>query len=76
MLKVSFFGPFYGAYNVIELDKDGYQWSLVVGPNNKYLWILSRTPALDQGITDQLLSKATSLGFNTGELIFGDQNQE
>src|SRR5210317_638547 len=37
-LKVSFFGPFYGAYNVIALDKEAYQWSLVAGPDTKFLW--------------------------------------
>ena len=46
-LKVSFFGPFYGGYNVIRLDDD-YQYALVSGPNRDYLWILSRTPKLDE----------------------------
>ena len=77
-LKVSFFGPFYGAYNVIALDQDEYQWSLVVGPDTDYLWILSRTPVLDQEIIDQLLSIAGSLGFKTEDLIFvsQDKNQQ
>ena len=48
-LKVSFFGPFYGGYNVIELDKD-YRYALVCGPDKSYLWILSRTPTLDDGV--------------------------
>lgn len=74
-LKVSFFGPFYGAYNVIALDEKDYQWALVVGPDTKYLWILSRTPKLDQVIVEQLLSQAKSLGFNTDELIFVNQDQ-
>ena len=74
-LKVSFFGPFYGAYNVIALDQEAYQWSLVVGPNTDYLWILSRTPMLDQAIIDQLLSEAESLGFNIEELIFVNQDR-
>ena len=71
-LKVSFFGPFYGAYNVINLDKEAYQWSLVAGPDTNYLWILSRTPVLDQAVVDQLLAQAKSLGFKTEELIFVD----
>ena len=75
-LKVSFFGPFYGAYNVIALDKEAYQWSLVVGPDTDYLWILSRTPVLDQVIVDQLLSEARSLGFNTEDLIFVNHEQK
>jgi len=74
-LKVSFFGPFYGAYNVIALDKEAYQWSLVVGPDTDYLWILSRTPVLDQAIVEQLLSQAKPHGFNTQELIFVDHQQ-
>jgi len=74
-LKVSFFGPFYGAYNVIALDQEAYQWSMVVGPNTDYLWILSRTPVLDQAVIDRLLSEAESLGFNTEELIFVNQER-
>ncbi len=69
-LKVSFFGPFYGGYNIIELDKDGYQYSLVCGPNLSYLWILARDPNLDQRIVERLVAKAKSLGFATDKLIF------
>lgn len=72
-LKVSFFGPFYGAYNVIALDEQAYQWSLVVGPDTGYLWILSRTPVLEQAIIEQLISKAKSHGFDTDKLIFVSQ---
>lgn len=76
MLKVSFFGPFYGAYNVIALDKQDYQWSLVVGPDTSYMWILSRSPVLEQAIVDQLVAEAKALGFSTDDLIFVDHAQE
>ena len=69
-LKVSFFGPFYGGYNIIELDKSGYQYSLVAGPDRDYLWILSRTPQMDPSILQSLVEKARELGFATDELIF------
>jgi len=69
-LKVSFFGPFYGAYNVIALDRKSYQWSLVAGPDTSYLWILSRKPVLEKDIVDELLTKAKAYGFNTEDLIF------
>ena len=68
-LKVSFFGPFYGGYNVIELDKEGYQYSMVAGPDRSYLWILSRSPDLDDAVLERLLAKAGELGFPIGELI-------
>ena len=69
-LKVSFFGPFYGGYNIIELDKVNYQYALVCGPNLSYLWILARRPELSKSIVDRLVAKANSLGFATEQLIF------
>jgi apolipoprotein D and lipocalin family protein len=68
-LKVSFFGPFYGGYNVVDLDRD-YQHALIAGPNRSYLWILSRTPSPPPPVVDRLVAKAKSLGFDTSELIF------
>ncbi|MGA9573496.1 MAG: lipocalin family protein [Lysobacterales bacterium] len=73
-LKVSFFGPFYASYNVIALDKEAYQWSLVVGPDTDYMWILSRTPHLDEAIVNELIAQAKSHGFKTEELIFVNQD--
>ncbi|MEQ1531638.1 MAG: lipocalin family protein, partial [Methylococcales bacterium] len=69
-LKVSFFGPFYGAYNIIELDKTDYRYVMICGPDNSYLWILSRTPQLDDTVKQTLVAKAKSLGFATDKLIF------
>lgn len=69
-LRVSFFGPFYGGYNIIALDKENYQYALIVGNNRKYLWILSRQPTLDSAIQKQLINQASELGFPTNELIF------
>lgn len=68
-LKVSFFGPFYGGYNVFELDKEGYRYSMVAGPDRSYLWILSRKPDLDDEILERLLARAGELGFPLRELI-------
>lgn len=67
-LKVSFFGPFYGAYVIIDHDPEAY--SLVSGPDRSYLWILSRTPTLPQPVLERLLARAQALGFDTDALIF------
>jgi apolipoprotein D and lipocalin family protein len=69
-LKVSFFGPFYGGYNVIELDQADYRYALVAGPTRSYLWILAREPSLDPEILDGLRKQAGRLGFDTGDLIY------
>ena len=42
-LKVSFFGPFYGGYNIAKLSHD-YNVALVVGPSTGYAWLLARSP--------------------------------
>lgn len=68
-LKVSFFGPFYGGYNVVELDPD-YQYALVVGNDRSYLWILSRTSELAPHVKTKLVAKARALGFATDKLIW------
>jgi apolipoprotein D and lipocalin family protein len=72
-LKVSFFGPFYGGYNIIELDKPYYNYVMICGPDKSYFWILSRTPQLPYPIKAQLISKAKELGFATDELIYVTQ---
>ncbi|MBD3670808.1 MAG: lipocalin family protein [Gammaproteobacteria bacterium] len=68
--KVSFFGPFYGGYNIFELDKQDYQYAMIAGDDRSYLWILSRTPVLAPEIREQLLNKARQEGFNVEGLIF------
>lgn len=69
-LKVSFFGPFYGSYVIIDLDRENYSYALVCGPDKSYLWILARAPRLDEGITKRLVEKAALLGFKTDQLIY------
>ena len=69
MLEVSFFGPFYGGYNVVALDPD-YQLSLVAGPTRDYLWILARQPDPPRDSVDRLVKRAAELGFDTDAMIW------
>ncbi|MCX7099338.1 MAG: lipocalin family protein [Methylococcales bacterium] len=73
-LKVSFFGPFYGGYNVIALDKKAYSYSMVAGPDKSYFWLLSRTPQLPKETLSGLIEQAKSFGFATDELIYPKQD--
>ncbi|TFF81321.1 lipocalin [Aeromonas taiwanensis] len=65
-LKVSFFGPFYGSYNVLATD---YELALVSSYNLQYLWILSRTPEPPDAGVQALIARARALGFDTNALI-------
>lgn len=69
-LRVSFFGPFYGGYNIIALDKQNYNYAMIAGPDTDYLWILARTPKLPDDILKRLISQAKASGFATEQLIF------
>lgn len=72
-LKVSFFGPFYADYIIHELDKADYSYALVSGPNTSYLWILSRTPVMEEAVFSELKRKAEAAGFDTEKLIIVEQ---
>lgn len=72
-LKVSFFGPFYGSYVIFELDRD-YRYAMVSGPDRSYLWLLSRTPTVDDSVKKRFVKRAAELGFNTDALIFVEQS--
>jgi apolipoprotein D and lipocalin family protein len=69
-LKVSFFGPFYGGYNIIALDKENYRYVLVCGPSRDYLWILARSRTLSPAVLQELIAEARQLGFDTDRLIY------
>ena len=69
-LKVSFFGPFYGAYVIFELDRQDYQYAFVSGPNHDYLWLLSRRPDPDPELIETFIAAARDRGFDSDALIF------
>ena len=66
-LKVTFFWPFWGAYWVIGLDPD-YQWAIVGHPNRKYLWILSRSPQMDESLYGELLDFVAACGYDLSKI--------
>jgi apolipoprotein D and lipocalin family protein len=68
-LKVSFFGPFYGAYNVIALD-DKYKYALVAGKDLRYLWILSRETTIPEEVKQKYLELAKGIGYDIAALIW------
>ena len=72
ILRVSFFGPFYGDYRIMLIDPD-YKWALVGGSNDKFLWILSRTPKLEDSVRETILAEATRRGYDVGKLIWVEQ---
>ena len=69
-LKVSFFGPFYGSYVIFEIDQEDYGYAFVSGPDTSYLWLLSRTPQVQQELIEKFKRMSKERGFDPSKLIF------
>ena len=67
-LKVSFFWPFAGDYWIIELGPE-YEYAVIGHPDRKYLWILSRSPDLDEKVYQSILTMVQEQGYDTEKLI-------
>ena len=73
-LEVSFFLFFYSDYNVMMLDRM-YRVALVGSRSPGYLWILSRTPQIDDATRDLILKEAQRRGYDTSGLIWVNQDR-
>lgn len=62
-LKVSFFGPFYGNYWILD-RQENYDWAIVGEPSGRYLWMLSRTANPSQETKATILQRVADLGYN------------
>lgn len=74
-LKVSFFWPFAGDYWVIDLGEN-YEYAVVGHPDRKYLWVLSRTPEMDENVYQSILDRLQKQEYDTSKLFRTDKNTE
>lgn len=71
-LKIQFFWPFKAKYWIIDLADD-YSYAVVSEPARKYLWILSRTPKMNEITYQQILNRLTNTGFDLSKLQITEQ---
>lgn len=69
VLRVSFFGPFYSDYRVLWIDAT-YSQALVGSGSDAFLWILSRSPYLEDSVKTTILSEAKRRGYDVSKLIY------
>lgn len=68
------FLPFvWGDYQVIDLAPD-YSYALVGEPGRKYLWVLSRTPRMDEETYGRAVARAAAEGFDVSKLMRTEQS--
>ena len=73
-LKVSFFGPFFGSYVIFELDQLHYQYAFVTSYNKEFLWLLARTPTVDEAVIQRFKAVISTYDFDQQSLIWVDQS--
>lgn len=72
-LRVSFFKPFYSDYRILKVNED-YSYAVIGGSSDKYLWILSRTPLLEDDVVSGILDEIETRGYDTSRLLWVDQS--
>jgi len=65
---LSFLPQVWGDYQVMALD-DAHTHAVVGTPDRKYLWVLSRTPTLDDAVYANLISVARNQGFDVSNVM-------
>lgn len=80
-LKVRFapavlsFLPFvWGDYWIIDLAPN-YSYAVVGEPNREYLWVLARTPSIEEKTFQEILQRITQQGYDLSKLIRTKQSQ-
>ncbi len=71
-LRVQFFWPFRGDYWIIDLADD-YSYAVVGAPDRNYLWILSRTPQMEEGLYQEIVKRCADKAFDVSKLVKSDQ---
>jgi len=61
-LEVTFFRPFWGDYWIIDLGEN-YEYAVVGHPGRDYLWILSRTPTMEESVYQGILNRLQTKGY-------------
>lgn len=65
---LSWLSAVWGDYWIIDLAAD-YSYAVVGTPDRKYLWILARTPSLDEALYQRLLQQTATQGFAVAQVV-------
>ncbi|MDX1776830.1 MAG: lipocalin family protein, partial [Desulfobulbales bacterium] len=60
---------------IIDLGRD-YEYAVIGNPKRKYLWILSRTPVMDENVYQAILDRLKEQEYDTSKLIRTGLNEK
>lgn len=73
-LKKQIFGPLGTDYWILELGKN-YEYAVLGTPSRKHLWVLSRTPKIEEGRYEEILGRMEEQGFDISNLVKVKQDE-
>lgn len=65
--RMRVFWPIWAKYLIIDLAED-YRYTAIGVPNRKWLWIMSRTPQMNEVDYNAVLAKLRILGYDTSKI--------
>ena len=68
--RIGFFGGFVHMDYLVLARGDDYSWCILTAANPKYLWIMSKHPAVSADEKAALVARAHALGYNTAGLVY------
>jgi apolipoprotein D and lipocalin family protein len=70
---LSFLPAVWGDYWILDLAPD-YSYAVVGEPARRYLWILARSPSLDESVYQDILARLATSGYDLQKLVRTPQN--
>ena len=66
--RMQFLWPFRAAFLIVYLDED-YQHTAIGVPNRKYLWIMGRSPEVDEEVYARIVEAMVGVGYTTNGMV-------
>lgn len=65
--RIQMVWPLKFAYLVIGLDTN-YQYTVIGVPSRNYVWIMARTPHMDEALLTQIIANLKNVGYDTSKI--------
>jgi apolipoprotein D and lipocalin family protein len=65
--RVRFIWPFLADYLVIDLASD-YSWTVIGVPSRSYLWIMARSPKIEEKTYSGIIERLSAQGYDTSKI--------
>lgn len=73
--KVRPWWPLKFDYLIIALDKVNYEWTAIGVPDEKYLWVMTKTPQFPRDKVQEILKEVAASGYSIKDIKFVEHSR-